>query len=139
MLFIKVSSNHTEADLEKILQNAEPIIVGTVRNLYNSFNYVEYTNHGFEEMYAVASEHEKDQLIKLYEFFGMNFRIEDISKEILFGYEPEIDDIQKGEHLKILTKEFVLTHLGIDIVLDKILEKGLDSLTNYDFEVLKRT
>ena len=68
--------------------------------------------------------------------------VEDLSKDVLFDNDIKTDFVSKtGDSLekdiKDLIMSFKLQATDCDVVLDKIIEKGIDSLTDFDKNYLK--
>lgn len=68
--------------------------------------------------------------------------IEDLSKDVLFDNEIKTDFVSKtGQSLEQNIKELFMSYklqvTDCDVVLDKIIEKGIDSLTDFDKNYLK--
>lgn len=87
-------------------------------------------------MFAVIDEYTLAKLVTEYVKCGINFSVTDITKETLFGHIPIILGFEKQSELNQLIKDFISDNLSLDIVLEKINKKGVDSLSKFDKKVL---
>ena len=138
MKFIKITTRHTREELDKVVDGLDKVYKKILIDLYSEFNHLEYnTKDGFVAMYASIDDR---KLVKLFECFTKNsldFSYEDITKNVLFGNIPRIDQEHEEPNLKCLIDEFVADNLDTNTVLDKISEMGFNSLTEQDLKVLE--
>lgn len=137
MKFIKITAGHTTQQMEGILGKLKESYVKYLHDLYNTFEYVEFTtSEGFEAMYAIVDDFTIEKLFNEYVNCEINFSYEDITKNVLFGNVLEISGEQKREYLNYLINLFIRENLNLNIVLDKISENGISSLTESDRKIL---
>lgn len=139
MKYLKITSKLTFEQLDQQsevnLSKFELELAEELKKLY-SFEYIQTcTNFG---MIVCISDNYLDKLVKLLNKIDKNIFIEDLTKIVLFG-QLDINVLIGTEYslIKYYTEQFINENLTIDIVLDKILEYGKESLTNRDLILLK--
>lgn len=138
MKFVNIVTLHTSNSLELISNELSEVLVDELKSLYQTFEHLEYTlENGHVGMFAVIDEHTLTKLVTEYIKCGINFSVTDITKETLFGNIPIILGFEKQSELNQLIRDFISDNLSLDIVLEKINEKGEDSLSYFDKLVLK--
>jgi hypothetical protein len=137
MKFIKVITKHTREDVDNIVSQLSKIHKEILTNLYSNFNHVEYTSEeGFVGMYAVVDEKTIEKLFSEYVKCGIGFSFEDLTKSVLYGKVPAMPREEEDLNLLAIVNEFMEDNLDADVVLDKISESGMESLTERDKKVL---
>tara|TARA_R110000868_G_scaffold84_12_gene906 strand:+ start:604 stop:1017 length:414 start_codon:yes stop_codon:yes gene_type:complete len=117
------------------------------RRIFNSIKYIlsenEFKNivydenqEGLDVIYVFTNEYVINLMIKMFLFNKVLMDHKIITKEILFQKNlPKIFSVDNNE--KIL-REFLNVNLNSDLVLDKINDMGIDSLTEIDFVKIKK-
>lgn len=142
MKFYNLKTKHKQDYIDKIIKNLRPVESDYIISIYNQISMVEYTDEGnFECMFAILDNHLVSKLAEIFERYGLKFEITDITKIIIFDDKIKIDfkntyDISVKDDIKKLIKEFKSNWITKDDILDKILERGLDSLTKEDYKIL---
>lgn len=137
MKFIKLTVKHNLQHIEDMVTKLDKSYIEKMNELYDSFKCVEFTTvEGLEVMYAVVDDFIIEKLFKEYMNCEISFSYEDITKSVLFGQIPEISR-EEEKHLDYLISEFIDENLELDIVLDKINECGISSLTDKDRRILE--
>jgi hypothetical protein len=117
--------------------------VKRIENLYSSFDFVEYTDdNDLECMFCVIGDYHLSKLSECYKGFSINFEFVDLTKEVFYDIPFRItykNQFKKPIVSRVinLISEFKFNYTDIDIVLDKINERGIDSLTDFDKNVLE--
>jgi hypothetical protein len=143
MKFINVKTKSTQCEIDEILFNMSMSDVKKVENLYSSFDFVEYTDdNDLECMFCVIDDYNLSKLSKCYKGFSIDFEFLDLTKEVFFDIPFRItykNQFKKTIVSKVinLISEFKFNYTDVDIVLDKINERGIDSLTDFDKNVLE--
>ena len=138
MKFIKVETKHTRQDINNIVSKLENVEVEILTKLYSTFKHIEYkTKEGFVGMYAAIDDESIEKLFAEYIKSSIGFSYEDLTKSILYGNVPEMEDDNEQLNLNYIAKQFVEENLITDVVLEKILESGLESLSEFDKKVLE--
>lgn len=144
MRFINIITNHTESQVDKILFTLTSDDVIYIENVYSNFDFVEYTNDdGKECMFCIMSESDMSILSKCYRKYGVKFRFVDLSKDVLFdnlfniSFKNKYGFSSKQKISKLILK-FKKLNTTPDVILDKILEKGIQSLTKFDKSILEK-
>lgn len=136
MKFIKITVKNTEAEIDNIISEFDSISFEFIKNLYEMQKYIEFDlEDGRNVMYVEISESKASQLLSIYVKYGVDFSYEDITKFVLFGNVPFVNE-EKCEDLKALIKIFIEDNLDTDTVLDKINEMGINSISEQDKKVL---
>lgn len=142
MKFFNVVTPHKQSYIDNIIKNMSSSETDYIMKLYSEISMVEYTNEkGHECMYALLDNYLMKKLDELYKKYSINFEFFDITIDIIFDNFVKIkykDYTNREVHQQIvkLIKEFKTNWVTKDDILDKILEKGIDSLSDFDLEVL---
>lgn len=143
MKFYKIRTNLTQTEIDKIVYKMTLVESEEIDKIFNNIKVVEYTDeHGKESMFAILSNLDLHRVSKIYDKYSISFEIEDLSKEVLFDlpiHTKYRDSYNRSMSLKIRTliKKYKREFTTVDTVLDKILELGIKSLTDFDYSVLK--
>ena len=115
-----------------------------LKNIYSSFEFVEYTNtSGNECMFCVVDDYELSNISNCYRKHNIIFKVIELTKDVLFDNSFKINyKNQYGFNIKDrvveLISNFKYQNTTPDIVLDKIIEKGIESLTDFDHSILEK-
>jgi hypothetical protein len=143
MNFINVKTKSTQSEINEILFTMSVSDVKRIENLYSSFDFVEYTDdNDLECMFCVIDNYHLSKLSECYKGFSINFEFVDLTKEVFYDIPFRItykNQFKKPIVSRVinLISEFKFNYTDIDIVLDKINERGIDSLTDFDKNVLE--
>lgn len=138
MKFVNITTLHTSDSLDLIASELPEATINKLTKFYNTFNHIEYTlENGDVAMFAIIDTQTLVEITSEYIKCGVSFSTVDLTKEILFGYAPSINNLEKQSELNQLVKDFIEDNLNMDIVLDKIIDKGIESLTEYDKLILQ--
>jgi hypothetical protein len=143
MNFINVKTKSTQSEINEILFTMSVSDVKRIENLYSSFDFVEYTDdNDLECMFCVIDDYHLSKLSECYKGFSINFEFVDLTKEVFYDIPFRItykNQFKKPIVSRVinLISEFKFNYTDIDIVLDKINERGIDSLTDFDKNVLE--
>lgn len=66
----------------------------------------------------------------------INYSVDEISNKVIFGDVDEYDFIINNEDLSVFFNSFRLDNASVDDILDKILDKGINSLDEIDKLIL---
>ena len=136
MKFIKIINNHTEQEVDDIISNFDSVSLNFIGELYLNQKHIEFNlEDGRGVMYAELEESQVNKLLSIYVKYGLDFSYEDITKSVLFGNVPFVNE-EKCEDLKAIIKIFIEDNLDTDTVLDKISEMGIESISEQDKKVL---
>lgn len=96
----------------------------------------EYVEYEFTENTSIIfiEEDKVKRLIGLSEFIGFKIDVKEVTKEL---FEGEYEFSKEHEEFFLLLDEYLQSNFDADDVLDKILRKGMDSLTDTDKSILK--
>lgn len=143
MKFYKLKTPHNQDYIDNIIKNLSSVEGEYILSIYGKLSMVEYTDeNGFECMFAILDEFQISKLEDLYHRYNLKFELINLTKEIIFNekiktnYKNNWDRSVEKEILKLI-KEFKSNWVTKDDILDKIIEKGIDSLTKEDLKILK--
>jgi|ERR1035437_1325885 hypothetical protein len=138
MILINIKTQHTSKALEAMIKVLDDARIERLKSLYRSFEHLEYLlENDYVGMFASVDEKTLEILKTEYTKIGVNFIIDDITKSVLFGTTPRISDINKHDDLRKFISHFVNDNLTLDVVLDKINENGIESLSLKDKKILE--
>ena|ERR1035437_3499760 len=145
--FIKITTLYTEAEMDAIVHAMSDAEAEAIVKLYAKFNIVEFVNElGYQCMFVAIHENYITELLETYTKYSVSFTYEDMTKEALYGMfditKVGISDGSVSIHdticsLKDLLENFIESNLEPDMVLDKITELGINSLSEKDKRVLE--
>lgn len=99
------------------------------------FNNISFIEVGDEEIaFILLDEIKTNKIVDAFRDLGILIEEKDVTDDILRGNynKDEIED-----SFLYIIDEFILKNLTVDIVLDKINEKGIESLNKIDYQILK--
>lgn len=143
MKFIQIITPHDQEEMNDIIMSMTPTETDYVINLYHKISMVEYTDqNGCECMFAILDDLLLEKVTNLYKRYTIEFRINDLTTDVIcdnFFNTKYKNYLRRPTHKQTqkLIKEFKLNWVSKDDILDKILEKGISSLTKLDFQILK--
>lgn len=142
MKFYQITTRLNQDDINKIILKMSVPETEYINKLYGQISMVEYTDDiNFECMFAILDDFLFQKISNLYQKYEMKFQIKDLTKEVIldtnfrirfdncYGRSVQLDVIK-------LIKDFKNNCISKDDILDKILEKGIDSLTDFDLDIL---
>jgi hypothetical protein len=143
MKLIKVKTKLTSTELFSVFENVSIEELEVILNMSKYFDYIDVTysdeKSGF---FAIMADSYKQKIEDFFQKHSIGYKLYDLSKDVYFDNPIEIrftnENKQDISHqLKDLVFKFKKNHTTIDDVLDKINEKGINSLTNFDKSILK--
>jgi len=142
MKFINILTEANQEYLNEIIDKMSISEIEYTESLYSKFSAIEYIDDKDNEcMFAILDDNLLVEISSLYKKYGIKFKVVDLSTDIFFDnhfdvlFENNIGQDMSNIILKLILnfKEDFTTK---DIVLDKILSKGISSLTKFDKKVL---
>jgi hypothetical protein len=115
-----------------------------INHVYSNIDYVEYTdNDDFECMFCSIDDYNLSKILDIYNKFEINYEVIDLTKEVFFDISFPI--IYENQYKRDVTRDiinlisdFKFNYTDVDVVLDKINEMGIKSLTDFDKNVLEK-
>lgn len=141
--FVKVSVNNSPNFLDTLFEQRAKSLDMYKLKIISNVESVEFEVDGKQQAYCIANDIDIDCFKYLIENLDSKItEVEDLSKDVLFDNEIKTNFVSKtGDSLekdiKDLIMSFKLQATDCDVVLDKIIEKGIDSLTDFDKNYLK--
>jgi hypothetical protein len=142
MRFYNIITEHKQAHIIGKIKNMSNFEIENVQNLYKKFEMVEYTNEiGNECMFAILDDFLLNKIIKLYKNYNLSFEVFDLTNDVKFdntfktNFKNEYG-LSVRSKINSLIKEYKSNWTTEDDILDKILEKGKKSLTDFDLDIL---
>ena len=142
MRFYRLTSDKTHEEIEEILSSLSPVEFEYLHLVYKSFDCIEYNDKfNYCGMYAILDDKLKATLEKIYSDLSIKYKFEDLTKEALWSDHIETNFTDYiGDPISDIISMFIETYylewITVDIILDKISERGMNSLTSEDFRVL---
>jgi hypothetical protein len=142
MKIYNVKTKNKQDEIDDIIMKMSQTEVDYITNLYSKISMVEYTDEfGFECMFAILDDYYLSKIKDCYNSYSLIFEIFDITKDVVFDENIKIrykNYLGRSQQLEItsLFKKYKKDWITKDDILDKILEKGIDSLTDFDLDVL---
>ena|ERR1035437_755040 len=136
MKFIKLTTYNTEEEIDNIISEFDSMALSFMTKIYEMQKHISFdTEENITVMYAEMEDTQVNEFLSIHVKYGVKFSYEDITKSILFGNVPVINE-EKIEELKALINLFIEENLNSDIVLDKINEMGVEFISEQDKKVL---
>jgi hypothetical protein len=141
--FVKVVVNNSAIFLDTLFEQRAKSLDMYKLKIISNVESVEFEVDGKQQVYCIANDIDIDCFKYLIENLDSKItEVEDLSKDVLFDNDIKTDFVSKtGDSLekdiKDLIMSFKLQATDCDVVLDKIIEKGIDSLTDFDKNYLK--
>lgn len=117
----------------------EDVIFSEMRDMLTNedFNRIAFCENeeSHDILYTFLNDFKNDELFKLFDKHKVLIHFSDITNEVLKQINMN-KSLVDGE-FKPLFDEFITENLTIDLILDKINEVGIESLTDVDYRILK--
>ena len=130
MKFFKVDSNLTKKQCEVLLESLSSVEIEELESLDIISDDIEYD--GLITSYIICNDYTITKVESFLTRKNVNYNLKDISIDILVGKIS-----LKNTTFEKQTDKFIEEFLTVDIVLDKINESGVESLTEIDKKWLK--
>lgn len=144
MKFVNVITHSTQSEIDEILYSMSLQDAQQIEKIYSMFDFVEYTSkNGFECMFCIVDENDLSELSKSYNKFNIKYEFIDLTKSVFYdnkfpiNFKNQYGLTVKSKVSKLIEK-FKTEFITSDIILDKILEKGIESLTDFDKSILEK-
>lgn len=144
MKFVNVITHSTQSEIDEILYSMSLQDAQQIEKIYSMFDFVEYTSKsGFECMFCIVDENDLSELSKSYNKFNIKYEFNDLTKSVFYdnkfpiNFKNQYGLTVKSKVSKLIEK-FKTEFITSDIILDKILEKGIESLTDFDKSILEK-
>jgi hypothetical protein len=142
MKFYNIVTSSKQFEINEIIMNMSNTEVDCIQSLYNSISIVEYTNElGNECMFSILDDYYLNKLSEFLKKYSLNFKVFDLTNDVIFDYnfktnfKNEFGRTIEDDILNLI-KKFKKNFISKDDILDKILERGIDSLTDFDLDIL---
>jgi hypothetical protein len=142
MKFYNIVTSSKQFEINEIIMNMSNTEVDCIQSLYNSISIVEYTNElGNECMFSILDDYYLNKLSEFLKKYSLNFKVFDLTNDVIFDYnfktnfKNEFGRAIEDDILNLI-KKFKKNFISKDDILDKILERGIDSLTDFDLDIL---
>lgn len=138
MKLVKFTTKSTFADIISKIEDIPMIQKEFIFDLSNQIDYVDITEtDGTTGMFAVIDNWYFDKISDFYKSCGITFTSEDLSGDAFMDDYINVSYVGEqnqdiSNDVKLLINKFKSNYTNIDTVLDKILEKGVESLTEFD-------
>ena len=143
MKLIKVTTKHTQSEIENIVSTASPVQLQILEKIYSKFEYVEFLDENeMVSMFCVIDQHTIKDLVENFINFSIDFRFEDLTKDIFLCNDIKTCFIDENgtdvtDMIDELVTNFYKDNVEVDDILDKILVKGVTSINEVDKAILE--
>lgn len=129
----------TDAQNKAFENEVQPAMCKIFDENDDKFIAVEEIN-GADVLFLFVEQNKIDALITLFNEHGMIDFVKEITQDVLMGdLDSEFIKVMMSDEFKSMFDTFILKNLDSDMVLDKIITKGMESLTENDKIVLEQT
>lgn len=141
--FLKINLNKSPKFLDSKFHDSLEYLDKHKLEVLTEIEAVEFEVSGKQVSYVIVTDRQLDNFKYLVDSLGTKIlKIQDFSKQVLFDDEIEMNFVDEfGNCVKDKIEKLVLNFkyqaTDCDVVLDKLLEKGMDSLTEFDKQFLK--
>ena len=143
MRFYKIITNQNQSQIDTITNSMSSVETDYIIQVYEKIHMVEYTDvNGFECMFVILDVLGVKEMSGLYKKYSIKFDIIDLTEDIIrdnpikIKFKNDKENLIKNKFLELI-KKYKLNWITKDDILDKIIDKGIKSLTKFDLEVLK--
>ena len=143
MRFYKIITNQNRSQIDTITNSVSSVETDYIIQVYEKIHLVEYTDvNGFECMFVILDALGVKEMSSLYKKYSIKFDIIDLTEDIIrdnpikIKFKNDKENLIKNKFLELI-KKYKLNWITKDDILDKIIDKGIKSLTKFDLEVLK--
>jgi hypothetical protein len=144
MKFIKLITKNTNSDLQEIVSKFSKSEKEFIERIYCQFEYIEFIDkQGFVGMFAVVNNITLNELVDFYVEKSIPFSYQDLSNDVLFGNEININEYKSlfedkslSDEIKQMKDSFYIENITVDVILEKINQKGISELSEKDLSVL---
>jgi hypothetical protein len=130
MEIVRINAFNDISEMKSIQSNLTEIEYDILRNFHDTFHFYEESHN---VMYAIIDSPKLDRLKTFYNNYSINYEITNITKDVLYG----LTKLDGSSDFKDGVYDFIKDCLTVDIILDKISELGIDTLTDYDKGILE--
>lgn len=143
MRFYKIITNQNKSQIDTITNSMSSVETDYIIQVYEKIHMVEYTDvNGFECVFVILDVLGVKEMSGLYKKYSIKFDIIDLTEDIIrdnpikIKFKNDKENLIKNKFLELI-KKYKLNWITKDDILDKIIDKGIKSLTKFDLEVLK--
>lgn len=129
MNVFKIKTGITQEQQNILNSSLDDSDMALIDSLEDQVLNVDVLEDGLVSSYMICSEDVLNKICSLFYKYELKFSVQDITKLFLYG-QVSIEDV---DFQKYLTE-----NLDIDIILDKINEVGIESLSSLDKKILSK-
>lgn len=143
MKFYNLLTSVRQREINQIIASMSALETQFLLDFYRKVSLVEYTDEsGFECMFILLNPQLIKDLGNLYTQHGIKFTLLDLTEDVVFDNPFKTkyrNSLGQPCHRKVLNliRDYKKDWTGVDDVLDKILVKGIESLTPLDYKILR--
>jgi hypothetical protein len=143
MKLIKVKVDLTASELFKLFEEIPAQELETILDVSKYFDYIDvFHSDDKSGFFAIMADSYTQRVEDFFQNNSIGYKIDDLSKDAYLDnpIDHELKD-ENGKDISAQVKDLIFkfkkNHTASDDVLDKIIEKGIDSLTDFDKSILK--
>jgi len=142
---MKLIKFKTEITNDVLFSKFQEVPMSELEFILNFSKYFDHVDINFENktgLFGIMADCYVEKLENFFQKYSIPYTVRDMSKDaffdnvIDFSYQDSSGNDITNE-LKTFVYNFKKNYITLDDVLDKILEKGINSLTDFDKNVLK--
>lgn len=144
MKLIKITFTKTNTEIDAAFDSMSELVSTIYKEFLHTINYSEYVRDNVAYLYTAIDDADLYKLTGILDQFAGGYAVEDITTEALYGdidtKQFEVQSENGGlpsNAVSVVVESFIDANLTTDVVLEKILDLGSESLSDKDIEVLE--
>lgn len=144
MKLIKITFTKTNTEIDAAFDSMSELVSTMYKEFLHTINYSEYVRDNVAYLYTAIDDADLYKLTGILDQFAGGYAVEDITTEALYGdidtKQFEVQSENGGlpsNAVSVVVESFIDANLTTDVVLEKILDLGSESLSDKDIEVLE--
>lgn len=143
MKLIKFRTKITNDELISKFETIPMMELEFILSLSKYFEYIDINcNQNRGGLFGIMADSYKERLENFFQKYSIPYSVKDMTKDVFFDNSINVSYTDNsGVDISNKIKEFIFNfktnYITQDDVLDKILEKGIESLTDFDRQILK--
>ncbi len=144
MKLIKITFAKTNTEIDAAFDSMSELVSNMYKEFLHTINYSEYVRDNVAYLYTAIDDADLYKLTGILDQFAGGYVVDDLTTEALYGdidtKQFEVQSENGGlpsNAVSVVVESFIDANLTTDVVLEKILDLGSESLSDKDIEVLE--